>query len=100
MKEINGYDALRKMEAISKTGGCFTLSFYRYSRRRQEASSSLETRGGCVCRTPMPTDKLSIDGWNFFLFTASGENRMCYKYLIRYVGFPEDNYQLQKIKWL
>lgn len=100
MKEISGYDALRKMEALTKMGKAFTISFFKYSRRRGEASDTLETYSNCICRLPLPAEKFSFDGWNLFLFTTeTGEPKMCYKYLIRYVGFPEDNFSLVKVKW-
>lgn len=47
----------------------------------------------------MPHEKWDIDGDNYFLFECSEGNKACYKYLIRYIGFPSDNYRLKKVKW-
>lgn len=43
----------------------------------------------------------SIDSDNLFLFTDNnGEPKMCYRILIRYMGFPQDGFKLHKIDWL
>ena len=99
METINGFKALRALEDISKAGGTFTISFFKYSRIKREASSKLRTISGCRCRAQMPHEKWDIDGDNFFLFECPEGPKACYKYLIRYIGFPNDNYTLKKVNW-
>ncbi|MGG6548573.1 UNVERIFIED_CONTAM: hypothetical protein NY100_24505, partial [Prevotella sp. 15_C9] len=66
-----------------------------------EASATLTVKEGCRWRTQLPEERFSIDSDNFFLFTdADGEPKMCYRILIRYMGFPQDGFKLHKIDWL
>lgn len=93
--------ALQWAKEISKLPNeSFTISFFPYSRKKGLASSSLVTKEGCTHRAQLPRDKFSIDSDNFFLFKDSdGKECMCYKVLIRYMGFPQDKYKLHKISW-
>lgn len=89
---MSGYDALRRAEAVTALGGTFTLAFYPYSRARGEASAELQVLRGCRARLQMPHEKWSVDGANYFLFdTDNGEHRMCWRVLIRWMSFSEDN---------
>lgn len=99
--EINGHDAVRLMEEVSKLpGGCFTLSLYPCSLAKRQAGAVLKTYTGCRFRTPLPRDKWEVDGDNYFLFEdAAGNPKTCYKVLIRFVGFPCDGFKLKKVKW-
>jgi hypothetical protein len=101
MNTINGIDALRLMDEVSKLpDGCFTIAFFPYSRAKNEASATLIVKKGCRIRTQLPEDRWSIDSDNFFLFTDNeGKPQTCYKILIRFVGFPYDNFELHKIEW-
>ena len=99
--EIGGLHALQLARELSKVPGMtFTLAFFQYSRTKQLASDKLETKKGCTVRKQLPADQFSIDSENLFLFT-DGDNhpRMCYRYLMRYIGFPQDNFKLHKINW-
>ncbi|MCC8153675.1 MAG: hypothetical protein LIP01_05335 [Tannerellaceae bacterium] len=81
--------------------GTFTLVYFPYSRQRGEASARPVIKQGCKFRTQLPQDRFSIDSDNFFLFTDDqGDPRMCYRILIRFMGFPNDNYKLHKVDWL
>jgi len=99
---LTGIQAMQWAKEISKLpDGCFTIAFFRYSRNKDMVSDKLEVREGCRFRTQMPDDKFTIDGDNLFLFTdKDGEPKMCYRILVRYIGFPNDNYKLHKIDWL
>lgn len=99
METINGYKAIRAMEDITKAGGVFTISFFKYNRIKKEASTTLRTITGCRCRLQMPHEKWDIDGENYFLFECSDGPKACFKSLIRYIGFPSDNYTLKKVNW-
>lgn len=53
-----------------------------------------------VCRTPLPHDKFDIDGKHFLLFlTEDQQPRSCYRALIRYIGYSDENYKLKKVIW-
>ena len=67
---------------------------------RGVASDKLTTYHGCRCRKPLPRDKWSVDSKNYFLFdTADGQPKMCYKVLIRYIGFQNQGNKLKKVIW-
>lgn len=81
--------------------GCFTLAFYPCSRMKGTAVPKLTIKENCKWRTQLPEERFSIDSDNFFLFTdEDGEPKMCYRILIRYMGFPQDGFKLHKINWL
>lgn len=100
--EMNGTDALQWAREISKLpNGHFTLCFYPYSRSKGMAGDGLVVKERCKYRTQLPQDCFAVDPENYFLFTDSdGEPKMCYRILIRYMGFPQDGYKLHKIIWL
>ena len=93
---------MRWAREISKVPeGTFTIAYYPYSRQRNEASAKLKVVKGCKWRTQLPKELFSIDGDNLLLYsTADGEPKMCYRILIRYIGFPNDGFKLHKIDWL
>jgi len=99
METISGYKALKALADITRAGETFTIAFFKYSRVKREASPKLRTISGCWCRSQMPHEKWDIDGDNYFLFECAEGPKACYKYLIRYIGFPGDNYTLKKVKW-
>lgn len=101
-KEMNGMEALSLAHEISKIpDGTFTIAFYPCSLIKGEASSKLVVRDGCKSRAQLPTDVFSMDSDNYFLFTdKNGEPKMCYRVLIRFMGFPQDGFELRKIRWV
>ncbi len=100
--ELNGIDALRLAQEISKLpDGCFTIAFFPYSRARGLAGRKLTVKERCKARAQLPEDRFQVDSDNYFLFTdGDGNPRSCYRILIRYMGFPHDDFKLHKIKWL
>lgn len=100
--EMTGIEAMQWAREISKLpDGYFTLCFFSYSRSRGVSDNRLTVKEHCKCRMQLPADRFSVDSENYFLFTdEDGEPRMCYRFLIRYMGFPQDGYKLHKINWL
>lgn len=99
---MTGIQAMQWAKEISKLpDGCFTLAFFPCSRHKGEAVPKLTVKEGCKWRTQLPDEAFSIDSDNFLLFTdVDGEPKMCYRILIRYMGFPQDGFKLHKIDWL
>lgn len=99
---LSGMHALRLASEISKVEGLyFHIAFYPYSRSRGVASNKLKTKLNCKGRAQLPEDRFEIDSDNFFLFVdENGKHQACYRYLIRYMAFPQDNYTMHKINWL
>ncbi|MBA7549605.1 hypothetical protein ES705_42095 [subsurface metagenome] len=102
MEQIGGQQAIQLMHDVSKLDdGSFTIAFFPYSRAKNTASSQLRVFKGCKTRAQLPREKWNIDSENFLLFNnADGEPKTCYRFLIRFVGFPNDNFELHKVNWL
>ena len=99
---MDGITALQWAREISKLpDGEFTLVFFPYSRQRDEASTELQVRHHCKYRTQLPGERFKVGSENYFLYTdEDGNPKMCYRILIRYMGFPQDGFKLHKIDWL
>lgn len=99
---MNGIDALHLAKELSKLpDGCFTIAFFPYSKARSQANDKLTIKERCKARMQLPEERFRIDSENFFLFMdEKGEPKTCYRILIRYMGFPHDNFKLHKINWL
>lgn len=103
METISGINAIRRAELLCKAGGDFSICFFPYSRTKQRADGDqlkLKTYERVVLRTPLPHDKFDIDGKHFLLFlTDDQQPRSCYRALIRYIAFSDENYKLKKVIW-
>lgn len=99
---INGMQAMRLAKEISKLpDGCFTIAFFPYSRARGVASKTMVVRERCKFRAQLPEERFQVDSDNYFLFTdENGDPKSCYRILIRFMGFPHDDFKLHKINWL
>ncbi len=100
-KELTGIQALRLATEVSKVpDGTFSIAFYQYNRATGQASTKLVVRHGCKVRAQLPREAWEVDGENYFLFTdADGNPKTCWRILIRFIGFPQDNFKLRKINW-
>ncbi len=99
---MDGISAMQLAREISRVPeGTFTLAFFSYSRKTGRASEKLQVREGCRWRTQLPRERFSVDSDNLLLFTdGDGQPKMCWRILVRYMGFPQDGYKLHKINWL
>lgn len=99
---MGGIEAMRLAREISRIPeGRFKIAFYPYNRVRGKAVPELRVLDGCKVRKQLPKDKFWIDSENYFLFEdKQGKPKTAYRILIRYMGFPQDNYKLRKINWL
>lgn len=100
--EMNGIDAMQWAREISRVPqGDFTICFFPYSRIQGMAGEKMIVKEHCKYRTQLPEECFKVDSENFFLFEdQEGNPKMCYRILIRYMGFPQDGYKLHKINWL
>ena len=101
MRTINGIEAIRLAQELSKLpDGNFTIAFYPYNRQTGEASAKLRTIEGCKTRAQLPQEKWEAPSDAYFLFQDSeGNPKTCHRVLFRFVGFPNDGYQLHKVIW-
>lgn len=102
MQTMGGIEAIRLAREISRIpDGRFKIAFYPYNRIKGKASSKLRVITGCKARAALPKDRFWVDSDNYFLFEdEQGNPKTAYRILIRYMGFPQDNYKLRKINWL
>lgn len=99
---MKGMEALSLAHEISKIpDGSFVIAFYPCSKSKGIASNKLTIKRGCKTRAQLPNEIFDIDSDNFFLFSDSeGLPKMCYRILIRFMGFPQDNFKLRKLNFL
>lgn len=101
MEKIGISDVIRLVREISQLPeplNKFTIAFFPYSRARGEASDKLTIKKNCTFRKQLPQDSFSIDSDNYFLYTdEDGNPKSCYRILIRYIGFHQDNFKLKKV---
>lgn len=100
--ELEGLHALDLAREISKMpDGCFTIAYFPCSRAKGTSSDKLIIKERCKFRAQLPDEAFSVDSENFFLFTdEKGDPKMCYRILIRFMGFPHDNFKLHKTKFV
>lgn len=100
--ELNGFEAIRLAKEISKLpDGCFTIAFFPYNKTKGMAGKKMVVRERCRWRKQLPKERFHVDSDNYFLFEDEhGNPKTCYRILIRYMGFPHDDFKLHKIKWL
>lgn len=78
------------------------LVFFPYSRTKKAEADTVELKKyeHCTLRTPLPHDKFDIDGKHYLLFqTADLQPKSCYRVLVRYIGYSDEDYKLKKITW-
>lgn len=99
---LDGIHALGLAREISKLpNGYFSIAFFPYSKVSGKSSGKIVVKENCKFRSQLPKERFSIDSDNFFLFSdEKGNPKTCYRILIRYMGFPHDNFKLHKINWL
>lgn len=97
-EEIRGFDAIRKIREISKSHS-FTIIFYTCDRKRGEGGE-LRKYERCRIRNARFDELSDTDQDHYLFFTdeETGDPKMCWKKLIRFVGFPP-KYKLQKVNW-
>ena len=100
--EMDGITAMQLAREMSRMPeGTFTLAFFPYSRKTGRSSARLKVKEGCRWRTQLPRERFDVDSDNLLLFTdGEGRPRMCWRILVRYMGFPQDGFKLHKINWL
>ncbi|MDP2401052.1 MAG: hypothetical protein Q8M66_03660 [Actinomycetota bacterium] len=100
MKTIKGYDAIERMREVSKIpGGCFRIEFLTYN-RVNVTTNGMRISERAKARKALPSETFDVDSDLYFAFTENeSANKMCWKHLIRRVGFPP-NFEMLKVNWL
>lgn len=100
MKTISGTEAIQMMRELSKLPNKhFSLIHFTYNRNKLNSTGKKYVERS-VCRASLPEDTFEVSGDLYFPYKDldSGENKMCWKILLRLVAFPPD-FEFMKINW-
>ena len=97
---ISGNEALRKARELKYIpGASFTLIHLTCNLKTKKCGEVSKTERARV-RPALKEDTFQLDGDLYFTYEDmdTGEPKMCFRKLMRYIGFPPD-YELLKIDW-
>ncbi|MDR2130545.1 MAG: hypothetical protein LBP56_05180 [Odoribacteraceae bacterium] len=97
---IPATEAIQRMRLISKVEDAyFTLVHLTYNHKTGAGGETRKVER-CRLRPSLPDGVTRIDPDHYLTYVdgSMDEPRMCFKKLIRYVGFPPD-YKLLKVNW-
>ena len=98
--KISGTEAIRRARNLKYVpGATFTLIHLTCNLKTQRIGETVKHER-CRIRPALKEDTFQFDGDLYFTYEDldTGEPKMCFKCLMRYIGFPPD-YELQKIDW-
>jgi hypothetical protein len=99
-KTISGTEAIRRARNLKFVSGAyFTLIHLTCNIKTKECGQISKTER-CRIRLALKEDTFQLDGDLYFTYEDmdTNEPKMCFKRLIRYIGFPP-NYELLKVDW-
>ncbi|MCL1942550.1 MAG: hypothetical protein FWF54_03250 [Candidatus Azobacteroides sp.] len=99
-KTISGSEAIRRARNLKYVSGAyFTLVHLSANLKTKECGQLVKTER-CRVRPALREDTFQLDGDLYFPYEDldTGQPKMCFKKLMRFVAFPPD-YELQKIDW-
>jgi hypothetical protein len=97
---ISGTEAIRRARNLKYVpGAAFTLIHLTCNLKTKKCGEVSKTEHYRIRRV-LNEDTFQLDGDLYFTYedVDTGEPKMCFKHLMRYIAFPPD-YQLLKIDW-
>jgi hypothetical protein len=97
---ISGSDAIRRARNLKYVpGASFTLIHLTCNFKTKECGKTVKIEH-CRVRMALKEDTFHLDGDLYFPYedVDTGDAKMCFKRLMRYIGFPP-GYELLKIDW-
>jgi hypothetical protein len=97
---IPGKEALRRARNLKYVpGAAFTLIHLTCNFKTGQGGETVKHER-CRVRPALKEDTFQLDGDLYFTYEDldTGEPKMCFKSLIRFIGFPPD-YKLLKVDW-
>jgi hypothetical protein len=97
---ISGIEAIRRARNLKYIeGASFMLIHLTCNLKTKECGATVKHER-CRVRPALKEDTFQLDGDMYFTYEdlETGEPRMCFKRLMRHIGFPPD-YELLKIDW-
>jgi len=97
---ISGSEAIRRARNLKYVHGAgFALIHLTCNFKTKKCGETVKAER-CRVRPALKEDTFQLDGDLYFTYedTDTGEPKMCFKRLMRYIAFPPD-YKLLKIDW-
>ena len=97
---ISGGEAISRARNLKLVQGSWFTLLHLTCNMKTGACGELRKYERCRVRPALREDTFKMDGDMYFTFEdlETGEPKMCFKRLMRYIGFPPD-YKLLKIDW-
>lgn len=99
-KTISGSEAIRRARNLKFVPDAYFTLLHLTCNLTTNKSGQLVKVDKCRVRPSLREDTFQLDGDLYFPYEDldTGEPKMCFKKLMRYIGFPP-NYELLKIDW-
>ncbi len=97
---ISGTEAIQRARALKGVPNAhFMLMHLTCNLKTQECGAMSKTER-CRCRPALREDTFQTDGDLYFTYEDldTGQPKMCFKKLMRFIAFPP-NYEMLKINW-
>ena len=100
-KTISGSEAIRRARMLKLVPGAYFTLLHLTCNMKNGACGELRKHERCRVRPAIREDTFRMDGDMYFTFedVETGEQKMCFKRLMRHIAFPPD-YELLKIDWI
>jgi hypothetical protein len=99
-RTISGAEALRRARNLKYVPGATFVLIHLTCNLKTKKGGQAVKHERCRVRAALREDTFQLDGDLYFTYedADTSEPRMCFKKLMRYIGFPPD-YELLKIDW-
>ena len=99
-KTISGTEAIRRARNLKYIPGAFFVLIHLTCNLKTKKCGETAKTERCRVRPSLKEDTFQLDGDMYFTYEdlSTGEPKMCFKRLMRFIGFPPD-YELLKIDW-
>jgi len=99
-KTISGNDAIRRARNLKYVPGASFILIHLTCNLKTKKYGEVSKTEHCRVRPALKEDTFQLDGDLYFTCEDmdTGEPKMCFKRLMRYIAFPP-NYELLKIDW-
>ncbi len=99
-KTISGAEAIRRARNLKLVPGAYFTLLHLTCNFKTNEYGALRKFERCRMRPGLKEDTFRMDGEMYFPFEdlTTGDNKMCFKKLMRFIAFPPD-YRILKIDW-
>jgi hypothetical protein len=99
-KSITGVDAIRRARNLKYVAGASFVLIHVSCNLKTGECGQVVKHERCRVRAALREETFRMDGDMYFTYEDmdTGEPKMCFKRLMRYIGFPPD-YGLLRIEW-